>query len=164
MCIVVCMTNINEQTNHIERKLNIIRLQDKFKSQNDDAGQVIDSALEHITEYKFDFLEHHKGGVTFFAPKGRVSNSTVGFIRERIYSAASETGCKIVFNLRFVNLIDSVGLGVLITAHKKAVAEGGMVVFAEMNDRIMKTMKMLYMDRFLNITPDMKSAVKLLNS
>ncbi|WP_245577141.1 STAS domain-containing protein [Maridesulfovibrio zosterae] len=107
-------------------------------------------------------IERQKGEFKIFAPKGRINNATIRFLKKRLYDAADETGCKILFNLRFVDSIDSVGLGVLITAHKMATARGGMVVFTDMSERIFKTMKMLYMDRFLKMSPDMKGAVEMM--
>ncbi|WP_320169320.1 STAS domain-containing protein [Maridesulfovibrio sp.] len=132
--------------------------------QKNGAEQGIDHVVDYVVEAPFDLIVREKGDFTVFAPKGRLNNATRALFKDRLYDAAEEPGCRIIFNLRFVDSIDSVGLGTLISAHKKAVEKGGMIVYTEMNERIFKTMKMLYMDRFLNMASDMKEAVEMMSS
>lgn len=157
------MTNINERNYMTSRGLNIPNLRGNSDGQDFDTRQNLDETVSYIVDAPFDLIERQKGDFTIFAPKGRVNNATIMFMKKRLYAAADETECKIILNLRFVKSIDSVGLGVLITAHKMAAQRGGMIVFTDMNERIFKTMKMLYMDRFLKMSPDMKGAVKLMD-
>ncbi|CCO22058.1 STAS domain-containing protein [Maridesulfovibrio hydrothermalis] len=157
------MTNINESTTHIGQGLTPQDLRGNSEEQDFDVDQILDSALNHVVDSSFDLIHKQRGEFTIFAPKGRVNNATIKHLKGRLYQAADEPGCKIILNLRYVDSIDSVGLGVLITAHKNAVARGGMVVFTDMNDRIFKTMKMLYMDRFLNMESTMKRAIELMS-
>ena len=142
---------------------NALELKEKVGGQNSDTLQSLDSVINQAFDTQFDFIERQKGEFTIFAPKGRISNSTVKFFKKRIYNAAGEQGCKIIINLRYASLIDSVGLGMLINAHKTADQNGGMVVFTDVQERIMKNLKMLYMDRFLKFAPDMKQAVQMMN-
>ncbi len=157
------MTNINERTTNTGRGLNIPNLRGNLVGQDFDTSQNLDETVAYIVDPPFDFIERQKGEFLIFAPKGRINNATIKYMKKRLYAAADEDECKIILNLRFVDSIDSVGLGVLITAHKMAAQRGGMIVFTDMNERIFKTMKMLYMDRFLHMSPDMKGAVELMS-
>lgn len=157
------MTNIAERNINTGRGVNIRNLHANPVGQNNDTGRDLDLDINHVVDTPFDLIERQKGEFTIFAPKGPLNNATRKFFKKVLYNAADEVGCKIIINLRFVDSIDSVGLGILITAHKKANENGGMVVFTDMSERISKNMKMLYMDRYLNIRPDMKSAVEMMD-
>ncbi len=156
------MTNLNAQITNINSGITIQNLRGSSGRHVFDVGNNRQESFSQNSDQFFDLIERQKGEFKIFAPKGRINNATIRFLKKRLYDAADETGCKILFNLRFVDSIDSVGLGVLITAHKMATARGGMVVFTDMSERIFKTMKMLYMDRFLKMSPDMKGAVEMM--
>jgi anti-anti-sigma regulatory factor len=64
--------------------------------------------------------------------------------------------------IRYVSLIDSVGLGILINAHKTADKNGGMIVLTDVPERIMVNLAMLYMDRYLHFASDMKQAISMM--
>ncbi len=157
------MTNIAERNINTGRGVNVRNLQANPISQINDEVRDIDLDIKYVVDAPFDLLERRRGGFIIFAPKGRLNNATKKYFKDLFYDAADEIGCKIIINLRYVDSIDSVGLGILITAHKRAIERGGMIVFTDLDERISKTMKMLYMDRFLNIRPDMKSAVEMMD-
>ncbi len=157
------MTSINDSVKRSGLGTNALKLKEKVEGQNSDTIQSIDSVINQAFDAQFDFIERQKGEFSIFAPKGRISNSTVRFFKNRIYNASAEQGCKIIINLRYASLIDSVGLGMLINAHKTADRNGGMAVFTDVPERIMKNLKMLYMDRFLKFAPDMKHAVRMMD-
>jgi len=156
------MTN-NNTSIHTSKGFRSLGLRGNSDGQKVDASILLDEALEYVTDSPFDLIERQKGGFTVFAPKGHINNATIKLLRSPLYKAADEPGCKIIINMRFVTAVDSVGLGVLITAHKMATARGGKIAFTDMNERIDKTMKMLYMDRYLAICENMKEAVELLS-
>ena len=157
------MTNMNTQITDINKRLRPQDLRGKSVSHNFDNSDESQESSSKNSDQHFDLIERQKGEFKIFAPKGRINNATIKFFKKHLYDAADETGCKIIFNLRFVDAIDSVGLGVLITAHKMATARDGMIVFTDMSDRIFKIMKMLYMDRFLKMSPDMKGAIEMMS-
>ncbi len=161
--MILGMTNMNNNMKRMNFGSNALKLLEKVEGQNSDSVQSLDGVINQAFDTKFDFIERQKGEFVIFAPKGRISNVTVKFFKDRIYRAASEQRCKVIINLRYATLIDSVGLGVLINTHKVADQHGGMVVFTDTPERIIKNMKMLYMDRFLNFAPDMKHAVQMMD-
>lgn len=107
----------------------------------------------------FDFTEEDRDDCLLLCPKGNFNHSTVPLIRDRLYSYCCEDGCRIVMCMKEVNFIDSAGLGVMVHAHKYCDKYGGMIVYSDMNDMITKNMKMLTMDRYLNLSPDVDSAL-----
>ncbi len=156
------MTNINESIDRFGLEGNALRLKEAAGEQNSDSSLNLDSVVNQIFDMKFDFLERQKGEFTIFAPKGRVSSSTAKLFKNKIYCAASKQGCKVIINLRYVSLIDSVGLGILINAHKTADKNGGMIVLTDVPERIMVNLAMLYMDRYLHFASDMKQAISMM--
>lgn len=83
-------------------------------------------------------------------------------MKKRLYDLSCENGCRIVMSMKDVESIDSVGLGTMIAADKNCKNCGGMIVFSDMNPMILKNMKLLSMDKYLKITPDIKSAEELM--
>jgi anti-anti-sigma factor len=157
------MTNINERMQNIGLGANAIKLKEKFEGQIPDTSRYFDEDTDQNFDKNFDFIERQKGEFTVFAIKGRLGNGTAKFFKDQIYKAASEDGCKVIIYLGYTSLIDSIGLGVLINAHKKAERMGGMVVFSNVPERIMKNLKMLYMDRYLHFAPNMKTAASMMD-
>ncbi|CCO22057.1 STAS domain-containing protein [Maridesulfovibrio hydrothermalis] len=109
----------------------------------------------------FDFTEEEIEGYKVLCPRGSVNNATVKFMKNRLYDLSCENGCKLIMSMKEVDSIDSVGLGTLISAHKKCNDCGGKIVFSDLNPMILRNMKMLCMDRYLNMTQDIQSAQEL---
>lgn len=138
-------------------------LKGNYSGQKNDSRRDLDHILNYVVESPFDMVECEEGDIKIFAPKGRLNNATRSFFKDSLYDAAAEYGSKIVFNLRHVDSIDSVGLGILIAAHKTAAERGGTMALTDMNERIFKTMKILHMDRYLNIYPDVDTAARMMS-
>ncbi|WP_319779299.1 STAS domain-containing protein [Maridesulfovibrio sp.] len=108
----------------------------------------------------FDFIEEERDECVLLYPKGHFNHSTVPLIRDRLYEHCNEYGCRIVMCMKDVDLIDSAGLGVMVHAHKFCDKYGGMIVYSDFNDMIIKNMTMLTMDRYLNFSPTVDSALE----
>ncbi|WP_320169319.1 STAS domain-containing protein [Maridesulfovibrio sp.] len=120
-------------------------------------------AVDGPSPIAFDFTEEDHEGYVMLAPCGGICNSTVKYMKNRLYDLSCEEGCKIVMSMKDVDFIDSVGLGTMITAHKNCDEYGGMIVYCSMKPMILKNMQLLNMDKFLKITPDLQSALNLLD-
>ncbi|TIH20111.1 anti-sigma factor antagonist [Marinifilum sp. JC120] len=112
-----------------------------------------------VRPVRFELTERQIEDVVILCPKGSINSATVPLFRELLYHVIREEGCKVIMSCSEVDSIDSMGLGVMIAAHKNSDKYGGMIVYSDMNDMITKNMKMLTMDRYLNLTPDLDSAL-----
>ena len=130
-----------------------------FKMTNSREYLVNDTKLDKDL---FDFIEEDNGEYIKLCPKGCINTATVKFMKKRLYDLSCEDGCKIIMSLKDVKSIDSVGLGTIITAHKNCAHCGGLIVFSELSPMIMKTMKLLSLDRYLKVTADLKSAESMI--
>lgn len=126
-------------------------------------GVLTADPAEKTADSEQDIILRHKREFTIIAPKGNICTSEIKGLKECLYEEASQVGCKIILNFRFVRFIDSMGLGMLITAYKMADECGGMIVFTDMNKMIFKTMQMLNLDRVFTVSPDMKGAVGIMD-
>ncbi|WP_051249738.1 STAS domain-containing protein [Maridesulfovibrio zosterae] len=116
----------------------------------------------NLDNTEFDFTEEDNGKYIKLCPKGCINTATVKFMKKRLYDLSCENDCKIIMSLKDVKSIDSVGLGTIITAHKNCAHCGGQIVFSDLSPLIMKTMKMLSLDRYLKMTVDLKSAESII--
>ncbi len=124
---------------------------------------IVSNDQDRNTNVPFDFVEEDRGDYIVLCPKGGICNSTIKFMKNRLYDLSCENGCRIVMSMKDVDFIDSVGLGTIITAHKNCVKCGGQIVFCSMSPMISKNMKMLHMDKLLNIVPDLITAEEVLD-
>ncbi|ACS79576.1 STAS domain-containing protein [Maridesulfovibrio salexigens] len=117
------------------------------------------SRQDEMEPVQFDFTENWIEDIVVLSPKGSLNTATVSLFRDQLYNLSRDEGCKIVMSCSNVESIDSVGLGVMIAAHKKADDYGGKIVFCDLSDFIFKNMKMLHMDKYLNFSPNVDSAL-----
>jgi len=69
---------------------------------------------------------------------------------------------KVDIALDFTNLdyIDSSGLGVIVSLHKRSKINGGRLAICNLNETLTRLFKLTSLDRALNIYPDFKSVLQ----
>ncbi len=82
-------------------------------------------------------------------------------LQKELTDVASKYRWHIVVNFQDVQLLASVGLGLLITLHKLAKANKGKFVLFGLNDNLRGLLKMTKLDSGLSIAQDEASAVKM---
>jgi anti-anti-sigma factor len=66
-----------------------------------------------------------------------------------------------VFDLTKIEFIDSSGLGALVKLDKESKSQDGSLLIVPSN-RVKQTVKMIKLDKFLNLQPDLESAIATL--
>jgi anti-anti-sigma factor len=78
-------------------------------------------------------MEHtlrEEGGVTVVAPRGPIDVSRALELRDVLAGAVGEPGRRVLVDLCEVTLVDSSGVGILVTAHRQAEAAGATFALA----------------------------------
>ncbi len=82
-------------------------------------------------------------------------------IKEHIYKEAFESGFKyLVLDFSNTHYLDSSGLGVVVAIHKQARLQGGAVVLIGLDSNIKNLFKFTALDRVLNISDTVESAIE----
>lgn len=68
---------------------------------------------------------------------------------------------KVVFDLRGVQLVDSTGIGILVTCHGRLRKAGGELRVASVQDKVREVLSMTNVDKIIRLYPD--AAAALLN-
>jgi anti-sigma B factor antagonist len=66
---------------------------------------------------------------------------------------------RLVVDLSDVGFVDSAGIGLLVTAHRRAEQSGGRLVLTGVNDVVAHVLALTRTDRLLSISPSMEQAV-----
>ncbi|MBI5815341.1 MAG: STAS domain-containing protein [Nitrospinae bacterium] len=90
-------------------------------------------------------------GIVIFRLSGKLISSTLDKLKTTLDGALTEDGCKIVINLRQVNIMDSVAVGLLISRFKTAGKKKGFLKFCELQPSIKKLMSLADLDKWLEI-------------
>jgi anti-anti-sigma factor len=105
-----------------------------------------------------EMLNDQVGSVT---PQGRLDAVTVPLLEAAIDDQFSTGHVRLVINLAEVSYISSSGLRALLSARRRAQAEGGDVVLCAMNDRVREVFEMIGFNNLFRIfrTPAEAAAV-----
>jgi anti-anti-sigma factor len=85
----------------------------------------------------------------FIAPHKDIVASEAQELRRRIFSIISEKPGKLVVDLEGVNAIDSIGLGVLISARNHLKKTGGELVVTNVSKDIYHLLRQMHLDRHI---------------
>ena len=85
-------------------------------------------------------------------PEADITSSTVGDLRENILLQLQENKINITIDLENVDVIDSIGLGVLISCYKALLELGGKLSFISASEDLMLMFKVLKLDNYFSIT------------
>jgi len=85
----------------------------------------------------------------FIAPHKDIVASEAQELRRKIFSIIGEKPGKLVVDLENVNVIDSIGLGVLISARNHLKKSGGELVVTNVSKEICQLLKQMHLDRHI---------------
>jgi anti-sigma B factor antagonist len=84
---------------------------------------------------------------------GELDLATAPFLRQILSDAENESGPEVILDLRDLKFIDSVGLSVVISVHKRMAKAGRSLVIAHPADRVRKLFVVTGVSMFLNVRP-----------
>jgi anti-anti-sigma factor len=90
-------------------------------------------------------------GVTIFRLNGKLISSTLDKLKTAVDDALGEGAGKVVLNLKHVNIMDSVTVGLLISRFKMARKKGGSLKFCELQPAVKKLFSLADLDKWLEI-------------
>lgn len=85
-----------------------------------------------------------------------------GVIEQELHGLLAQTGCKLALDLASVQIIASVGLGLLVSLNRYVKGKKGKMVLFNLSDNIRGVLKMTRLDTGLNIAPGQAGAMKAL--
>jgi anti-sigma B factor antagonist len=85
---------------------------------------------------------------------GELDLATAPDLRERLVEIGHEDGLEVVLGFEELTFIDSVGLSVIIAAHKRLAAEGGSLVIENPSPRARKLFDVSGISSYLTIRPN----------
>lgn len=106
-----------------------------------------------------DFPVELAGTVHIAAPAGELDVAVAPQLRELLKKLIENGAKKIVVNMRGVSFIDSSCLGVLVNAHKLAVANQASIKFAAPSEQVRKIFELTRVDKHLSFYPSLEDAV-----
>ncbi len=114
-------------------------------SPDDDAAELRGKLLETVVQ--------NAGTHALVALAGELDVSTVGALYEQLAALAAEGVCHVSLNMAEVTFIDSTGLSLLVTEHKRAESMNGeLIIFSPSSD-----LRMLFeicgLDSYFDIRP-----------
>ena len=107
----------------------------------------------------FRFDKHLREGVVVLELHGSLDAMTASAFKPEVVAIADSKALKVVVDLKPLTLIDSTGVGVLISLFKRTRAQGGQVYFAGLVAQPKEVFRLLRLDRSLDLFPTVDEAV-----
>lgn len=85
-----------------------------------------------------------------------------GVIEQELHGLLAQSGCKLALDMASVQVIASVGLGLLVSLNRYIKGKKGKMVLFNLNDNIRSVLKMTRLDSGLAIAPGQAGAMKAL--
>jgi anti-sigma B factor antagonist len=90
---------------------------------------------------------------------GELDVSTIGSLREVLIGVIAADFTDLVVVLTGVSFVDSTGLGVLVSAHKKALSRGGRVELVVSHESVMKVLRITALNQVFALHPTLDAAL-----
>jgi stage II sporulation protein AA (anti-sigma F factor antagonist) len=90
-------------------------------------------------------------GVTILRLSGKLIASTLDPLKTALDTILAEEGGKIILNLKLINIIDSVAVGLLVSRFKTAQKKKTAFKFCELQPAIKKLLSLADLDKWLEI-------------
>ncbi len=105
-----------------------------------------------------DFERSAHGDVTVLKLRGSLDASRAPDLKAEVVSIGDSGTKKVVVDMSTLALIDSSGVGVLISLFKRLRSAGGQVCFAAVQSQPKEVFRLLRLDRSLDLTPTVAEA------
>ncbi len=110
--------------------------------------------------FRFDKREHE--GIQVLALHGQLDAQSATALKSEVLALADAHVLKIVVDLADLNLVDSTGVGVLISLFKRTRSALGHVYFAGVQGQPREIFRLLRLDRALDLVPSVDAAIEAL--
>jgi len=103
-----------------------------------------------------------ENGVTVLALRGPIDVSQAYELRDVLGSLVDGPAARVLLDLGEVSLLDSSGIGLLVTAHRRAVETGAGLVIARPLPPVERVFNMTRTDQLLRIVPTLEEGLAAL--
>ncbi|NUR77814.1 MAG: STAS domain-containing protein [Thermoleophilia bacterium] len=110
-------------------------------------------------------MEHsvrEQDGVTVIAPRGPIDVSDALTLRDLLAGPVGGAGNRVLVDLSEVTLVDSSGIGILVTAHRQAEASGAALALGNPVGPVGRVFEMTRTNKLLRIYPTVDEALAAL--
>ncbi|MDB4965981.1 MAG: putative anti-sigma factor antagonist [Myxococcales bacterium] len=107
----------------------------------------------------FQFERTEREGVTVLTLSGNLDAATAGGLKQEVIALSELKTTRVAVELSKITLIDSTGVGVLISLFKRTRAQGGQVHFAGLTGQPKEIFRLLRLDRSLDLHPTLDEAL-----
>ena len=112
----------------------------------------------HVLDFRI--ASSQLGNTVVVAISGELDLQTAERVATKLRDAMAEEAASVVVDLFETRLVDSVGLGVLASAARRAKSMGGTFVLAADDPRFLRTLKMTGLDRLFDVEPNLTEAME----
>lgn len=108
----------------------------------------------------FDIQRKSYGPIVVLLLKGQLDALTAANMKPVAEELLSSNMCKVVFDLDELSLIDSSGIGAVVSVFKRARAQGGDAKIANLDNQPKEVFKILGLDKAIDIFESVEQAVE----
>jgi anti-sigma B factor antagonist len=108
----------------------------------------------------FRFERQDRDGATIVSLQGGLDAMTASTFKPEVVAIADAKVLKVVVDLSALTLIDSTGVGVLISLFKRTRGQGGHVYFAGLAAQPREVFRLLRLDKSLDVFPTVSEALE----
>jgi anti-sigma B factor antagonist len=112
----------------------------------------------------FSFERSESDGITVLSLVGNLDAATAAGLKQEVIAIADAKKTRVAVDLSRLTLIDSTGVGVLISLFKRTRAQGGTVNFAGLVGQPKEIFRLLRLDRSLDLLPQLEDALSKLRA
>lgn len=102
--------------------------------------------------------------IVLFVVKEEIMSYMVERIKEEIYRSLDNGVNKVILDLNNIDYIDSLGIGAIIELFKKVKNSDGKIIMINVSNPVYRLIKMLNVEKFLEISHSLNEAVEKLKS
>lgn len=110
-------------------------------------------SVEHFSGSEFGTDIRSVGNHALVVVVGEIDVSTVGTLYEQFAGLARQGVCHVALDMAGVTFIDSTGLSLLVTEHKRAESMRGELIVFSPSPQLRRMIQMVGLDTYFNIRP-----------
>jgi anti-sigma B factor antagonist len=107
----------------------------------------------------FSFERSERDGITVLSLVGNLDAATASGLKQEVVAIAEAKKMRVAVDMASLKLIDSTGVGVLISLFKRTRAQGGALVFGGLVGQPKEIFRLLRLDRSLDLHPKLEDAL-----
>lgn len=115
-----------------------------------------------MSESSFLAVGDHVGLLLGTVRCEKVGAREAQIIEKELDALAPGRGWRIVLDMSDVTMLASMGLGLLVSTHKKAKSNGGALVICHVRPELLQLIQLTHLQKVLKIVPDKNAALKAL--